>query len=1032
MNVSAWAIRNPLPSILLFVVLLGLGLLSFRSLPITYFPNIDVPVVTVTITDTGASPQEIETAITQAVEDAVANLVGIRELSSSIGEGESTTTVEFELGVPIDRAVADVRDAVSTIRSDLPVSIDEPIIGRVDVESGAVVTYAVSDRAMTREELSFFVDDVVMRKLRGLSGIGQIERTGGVSREIQVRLDPDRLLALGITASQVNAQLGGLAIDASGGTTRAGGIDRALSTLGAVTSLDELAAIDIVLANGSTASLADLGSIADTHAEPDGFAALDEREVVGFSVFRARGASDVGVAQAVAVALEELSRDHPGAQFSLIDDSVTYTLGNYDAAMNMLIEGAFLAMAVVFLFLRDWRATLVAAAALPLAAIPTFWAMDLLGFSLNIISLLGITLVAGILVDDAIVEIENIARHGAMGKTAREAAIDASDEIGMAVIAISATIIAVFVPVGFMGGVVGQYFREFGLTVAIAVFFSLLAARLITPLLAARLMRMRPEIHRPPGMAGRAYGRLVRLAVGWPGTTVAVAIVLFAVSILAARGLPTEFLPPDDNGKIQISVELPPGSTLDETRLVSNAISQEVRALDNVAQVFVRGGIDATGRREIRRAAVLVVLRPKGERTQTVWQVEALVADLLRGVPDIRFELLNSRGGRDVSVSVLSRDGPAASEAAAMIMAELSSAPFAVGESSSETAARPELRIRPRPERMADMGVTTAGIAETVRVSTIGAAARDLADFREGERRIPIRLQLNQAARDDMDTLGSLLVPTVSGGVVPLSQVAEIEIGNRVSQIERFDRQRLIDIGFDTVAGMTAGEGLRALWSLPSVGAVPAGVSVVASGDSDTQGDVFASFGVAMGAGITLVLIVLILLFNSLLTPVTILATLPLSAGGVVLALMATGTAVSLPVVIGILMLMGIVTKNAIMLVDFAVEHERKGMSRRDASIAAGIERARPIIMTTLAMSAGMVPAALGIGDGGSIRSPMAIAVIGGLIVSTLLSLVVVPALHCLLGDLAGKAGALTVGRRREDTPLPAPRDHPAPPGTAA
>ena len=1020
MNISAWAIRNPLPPILLFVVLLGLGIVSFRALPITYFPTIDVPVVTVTITDTGASPQEIETAITERVEGAVANLPGIDELGSAIGEGESTTTVEFALGIPIDRAVADVRDAVSSIRSDLPDSIDEPIIGRVDVESGSVVTYAVVDRSMTREELSYFVDDVVVRRLRGLPGIGDIERTGGVEREIHVELDADRLLALGITASEVNRQLGALAIDASGGSSEVEGIDRALSTLAAVNSLKSLGATEIVLADGSTATLGDLGSVVDTHAEPEDFAVLDGGEVIGFSVFRARGASDVGVADAVAEAVDGLSREHSGAVFTLIDDSVTYTLGNYHAAMNTLIEGSLLAMAVVFVFLRDWRATVVAAVALPLAAIPTFWAMDLLGFSLNIISLLGITLVAGILVDDAIVEIENIARHGALGKTSREASIDASDEIGLAVMAISATIIAVFAPVGFMGGVVGQYFREFGLTVAIAVFFSLLVARLLTPLLAATLMRMKPHAHHAPGLAGRSYERVVRLAVGWPATTVAAALALFAVSIVAAGTLPTEFLPNEDNGKIQISVELAPGSTLADTRLAAEAISQKLRTLGEVEQVFVQGGADASGVRGLRRAAVLVVLRPKEERKRSAAEIEPLVSDLLRSVPDIRFELLNSRGERDVSVSILSRDGEAASVAAAALMAELSTAAFAVDPASSERGARPELRIRPLPERVADAGVSTAVIADTVRVSTIGAASRDLPDFNDEDRRIPIRLQLNREGRNDIETLRSLRIPTNDGGAVPLAQVATIEFGTRISQIERFGRERRIDIGFDMAAALTAGQGLEALRALPSARTLSAGVSLVADGDSDTQGDVFASFATAMGAGIVLVLIVLILLFNSLVTPLTILVTLPLSAAGVVLALLVTGTAVSLPVVIGILMLMGIVTKNAIMLVDFAVEHEATGASRQEASIVAGLERARPIVMTTLAMVAGMVPAALGHGEGGGIRSPMAIAVIGGLIVSTLLSLIVVPALHCLLGDLSLKARRLAARSVRRGSLQPA------------
>ncbi|MBB3951018.1 efflux RND transporter permease subunit [Aureimonas jatrophae] len=999
MNVSAWAIRHPLPTTVLFVVLTALGLLSFRSLPITYFPTIDVPLVTVTIGDPGAAPEDIETAITQRVEDAVASLTGIEELESVVEMGRSVTTVEFELSVPIDRAVADVRDAVASVRSDFPSGIDEPVVARVEAESGPVVTYAVADPSLTREELSFFVDDVVTRELRSRAGIGRVERIGGVDREIQIRLDPDRLLALDVTASQVNAELGRLAFDAGGGTMRTGDVDRMVSTVATLRSLEDLEATAIRLPNGSSATLGSLGTVIDTYAEPDGFGVLDGTEVVGFSVLRARGASDVGVADVVDEAIGELLTAHPTVRFSRIDDSVTYTLGNYHSALKTLAEGSLLAMVVVFLFLRDWRATAVAAVALPLAIVPTFWAMQLLGFSLNIISLLGITLVAGILVDDAIVEIENIERHGRMGKPARQAAIDASAQIGLTVTAIAATIIAVFMPVGFMSGVVGQYFREFGLTVAIAVFFSLLVARLVTPLLAVHLMRFHAEIRRAPGMVERAYASLLRIAVTWRGTTVAVAVLLFAGSLALAIRLPTAFLPDEDNGKIQVSVELPAGSSLDDTRSTAETIRNELKNLDGVGGIFIRGGTNASGQRGLNLASLLVILEPKTERALSAQALTPLVADALRRVPDIGFEPLNSSGERDVSVSILSRDGTAASEAADAMLRDLAMAPFAVAPASSETARTPEIRIRPDIERMANAGVTTTALADTVRVATVGAYDDDLAEFIDRDRRIPIRLQLERSARDDLETLRTQRVPADDGRLVPLAQLADVDFAERVSRIERRDRERRIDVAFDTPEGMASGPGMNELRALVAVRGLPAGVRLEASGDSDTQGNVFSGFASAMGLGIGLVFVVLVLLFGSVVTPVTILVTLPLSLAGVVAALMLTGTAVSLPVVIGILMLMGIVTKNAIMLLDFAQEGEREGLSRAEASVAAGRERARPIVMTTLAMVAGMVPAALALGEGGDFRAPMAIAVIGGLVVSTLLSLVVVPALHTLMGD---------------------------------
>ncbi|GGD34386.1 efflux RND transporter permease subunit [Aureimonas glaciei] len=1005
MNVSAWAIRHPLPPLLLFLVLTALGFHSFLALPITYFPTIDVPVVSLTISDSGVAPTEMESSVTRLVEDAISVLPSIDVLASTIGDGVSTTSVEFELGVPIDRAVADVRDAVAKIRADLPKTIDEPLVERVDVEAEAVVSYAVADKAMTAEELSWFVDDVVVRRLRGLPGIGRIDRVGGVTREIGVYLDPDRLMALGVTVNAVDAQLAATHRDLSGGRSRIDGRERAVKMTATTHSVDDLAQLPIPLADGSTVRLGDLGAVADGFAEPRSFATLGGEEVVSFSVYRARGASDVSVAEDVAEALEALAAGHGNARFALIDDSLTQTLGNYDAALGTLVEGAILAVIVVFLFLRDWRATLIAAVTLPLSAIPTFWAMDLLGFSLNILSLLGITLVTGILVDDAIVEIENIVRHGRTGKTPFQAAIDASDEIGLAVMAISATIIAVFAPVGFMGGVVGQYFRQFGLTVAIAVFFSLLVARLITPLLAAHLMRSHARGPAVPGGVMRGYLRLLHLSMRWRWTTLGTAVALFAVSIWSVQFLPSEFIPPEDTGRMSVSIELPPGSALAETRQTADLIATRLGTLAETRSVFVQGGADAAGLRDVRRAAVRIDFGSARGRFRPLEALEPVVADILRGVPDIRFEILNDRGGRDVSFAVLGTEGKATNAAATAILAELVASPLAVAPRSGAAAERPELQVRPLAERAADAGVSTAAMADTIRVSTVGASDSDLPQFIDGGRRIPIRLQLAEAARNDIDTLRSLRIPSLDGPDVPLSAIAAIEAGASVASIDRFDRERRVEISFDMPPGLTAGQGLEAVFSLASVKALPAGVRIQATGDSDTQGDVFTGFATSMIAGLALVMIVLILLFGSVLTPLTILATLPLSVGGVVAALQITATPVSLPVVIGILMLMGIVTKNAIMLVDFSVERERLGVRPREAMVEAALERARPILMTTLAMVAGMVPAAIGSGEGGGFRAPMAIAVIGGLIVSTLLSLVVVPVLHCLVADLGATVG---------------------------
>ncbi|MFA9550719.1 MAG: efflux RND transporter permease subunit, partial [Hyphomicrobium sp.] len=505
LNISAWAIRKPIPSILLFVVLTLLGVMSFATLPVTRFPNIDVPVVSVTITQSGAAPAELETQVTREVEDAVANIPGIKHIISTLTDGRSTTAMEFRLEIDQDRALNDVKDAIDEIRADLPRTIDEPIVRRIDVEGQSIMSFAASSPGMTLEQLSWHVDDVVMRKLQGVKGVGRVERYGGVDREIRILLDPNRLLAFGITAAEVNNQVRATNVDLGGGRGEVGGQEQAIRTLASARSVEDLAETKIVIPGGREVRLKDLGRIIDDASEQRSFARLNGEPVVTFAIFRSKGSSEISVADIVEENLSELRAQYPEVHLTKIDDAVSYTIGNYHSAMETLIEGAILAVLVVLLFLRNLRATLIAAVALPLSAIPTFWAMSLMGFSLNLVTLLGITLVTGILVDDAIVEIENIVRHMRKGKSPYRAALEAADEIGLAVIAISLTIVAIFAPVSFMGGIAGQYFKQFGLTVAVAVLFSLLVARLLTPVMAAYLMRPIPEEKEGEGLVMRTY-----------------------------------------------------------------------------------------------------------------------------------------------------------------------------------------------------------------------------------------------------------------------------------------------------------------------------------------------------------------------------------------------------------------------------------------------------------------------------------------------------------------------------------------------
>lgn len=1031
LNVSAWAIRKPIPSLVLFVVLVAIGAASFMTLPVTRMPNIDLPLVSVTIRQDGAAPSELELQVTKRVETSVAGLAGVKHITSSVNDGVSVTVIEFQLETSVDRAVNDVRDAVTKIRTELPQSIKEPQIQRIDIEGMPISTYAASAPAMTPEELSWFIDDRVIRQLQSVRGVAQVARQGGVDREIRVSLDPSRLQALKITAAQVNAQLRATNVDLAGGRGEVGTQEQSIRTLAGALSVEKLAETRIVLPGGRQAPLSELGSVRDGSAEPRISARLDGKPIVAFGVYRAKGFSDVAVAAAVEEKLAELQKMRPEVAISRIDTTVRYTEGDYRSAMHTLLEGAALAVVVVLLFLRDWRATLITALAIPLSILPTFWVMSALGFSLNAVSLLAITLVTGILVDDAIVEIENIVRHMRMGKSPYRAAIEAADEIGLAVVATTATIVAVFMPVSFMGGIAGQYFKQFGITVAVAVAFSLLVARLITPLLAAYFLRGHGAHEERDGRVMRAYTAMLGWCVRWRFTTIFAGFAIFAGSIAMAGYLPSGFLPENDTSRSILKFELPPGARLEQSDGVANRITAMLKGRPEVSSVYATAGSDMNGGQsaaaEVRKGVVIVNLKPKSERGLTQKQFEAQMRRELAAIPDLRTNFGNEGGQREFTMIVSGQDGKAVEKAAVAIeQAVRHKVPALLNVVSTAAIDRPEIRIEPKLDEAALLGVSVFDIAETVRIATIGDVTQNLAKFSAGDRQVDIRVQLDRTARADLATFENLRVRRGAGDSVPLTAVADVRFGQGPTALDRYDRDRRVAIEGDLAPGVPLGEALDAVKALPEARALPAGVTLKEFGDVEIMREVFQGFAIAMAAGVLLVFAVLVLLFADVAQPVTILLSLPLSIGGALVALWFANESVSMPVVIGFLMLMGIVTKNAILLVDFAIEEVGRGVDRTTALIEAGRKRAQPIVMTTVAMTAGMIPSALAFGEGGSFRAPMAIAVIGGLIASTVLSLVFVPAAYTILDDIR-RIFAWMFGRfvgeadEPEEPPLPLP-----------
>jgi hydrophobe/amphiphile efflux-1 (HAE1) family protein len=1001
MNVSAWSIRRPMPAIVAFAVLTLLGVFTFRQMAVTKFPNIDIPIVQVSITQSGAAPSELESQVTKKIEDAVSNVNGVWHMISTVTDGSSVTVVQFNVGsIDIDRALNDVKDQIAKIRTDLPRTIDEPIVSRLDIEGLPIVTYAASAPGMTTEQLSWFIDDTVARELQSVKGVGEVTRNGGVDREIRVSLDPEKLLALGVTAAAVNAQVRADNVDLGGGRGEIGGQEQAIRTLAGARAVTDLAALPIALPGGRRVRLDELGTVTDGAAEPRTFARLYDQPIVAFGITRAKGASDVGVDRLVAERLARIEAAHPEVSFTKVDTQVDNELGNYHSTMETLIEGALLAVIVVLVFLRDIRATLVTAVALPLSIIPTFWAMDAIGFSLNLVSLLAITLVTGILVDDAIVEIENIVRHMRMGKSAYRASLEAADEIGLAVIAISLTIVAIFSPVSFMSGIAGQYFRQFGLTVAIAVIFSLLVARFITPVIAAYFLRAPEEPTHRDGAIMKGYMRLVRGSVRHRWITLAAGVLIFIASLMATKLLPSGFLPADDLSRVLLAVELPPGSQLADTDSVTRKISDKLRAIPEVRSVLIFGGQILGAGAEPRKATFVINLVNKSERAASQKDLQARMGAMLADTPDIRYWFVKDNGQRDLSLIIAGSDMDAINDTADQLASEMRAVPTIENPISTAELDRPELRIEPKRQLAADLGVSTEALSETIRVATLGDIDANLAKFNAGDRLVPIRVELDEAARGDIGRLEDLRVATASGGAVPLSVVADFSIDHGPTAINRYDRTRRVTIEGDLSGDAALGDAVSTIRALPTAKKLPPGVEIRETGDVEIMSQVFTSFAEAIGAGVMMVYVLLVLLFGSFLQPITILVSLPLSIGGAIVALLITHKAMSMPVVIGILMLMGIVTKNAIMLVDFAVEEMARGTPRLEALVEAGRKRAQPIIMTTVAMAAGMFPSALGLGEGGGFRSPMAIAVTGGLIASTVLSLIFVPAAFTLLDDL--------------------------------
>ncbi|MDA1073922.1 MAG: efflux RND transporter permease subunit [Proteobacteria bacterium] len=1000
MNFATWAIREPVPPIVLFLVFVLAGSYAFEHLNIQDMPDMEFPAVMVTASLQGASPSQLETEVTRKLENALAGIEGIESMSSTVNEGVSTTMIQFVLERDTFEALDDVRSSVANARSELPRELEEPIVSRLNASGMPILTYTISSDSMDEESLSWFVDNVVSRKLTAIQGLASVTRLGGVSREIRVEIDPTKLAALGLTAADVSRQLKLAQMQTSGGRGEIGNARQSLRTIATVANAKELAEFDIAVPGGRHFRLDQVATIRDTVADRGQIALLDGRQVVAFQVQRARDSNAVALGREVAAAVAEMD-EADNVEFELVVDAVERIEHEFQSSMTMLFEGALLAMLVVLIFLRDWRATLVSAVALPLSIIPTLAIIYFMGFSLNIITMLALTLVIGLLVDDTIVEVENIVRHLRNGKSPMVAAMDAATEIGLAVVATTLTLVAVFLPTAFMGGISGLFFQQFGWTASIAVLASLVVARLITPMLCSRFLKPHEGAAPEDSAIMKGYLYFAGLALRHKFLTSLGAALFFFGSIVGLAFLPQEFVPSGDFSRTSLSIELQPGTPIERTWQVAETVRQRLADIPEIERIFTTIGANNGGGMgsshgggqfslgDIRKSTLTIMLTPSGDRSRSQAEIEQELRLRMRDVPGARFTVGYGGTGEKLQLNLTSEDPLLLARSADDVMRDLRNIPGLGNVSSNASLLRPEVFIRPDFARAAELGVTTTAIGQTVQVATAGDYEAALAKMNLPERQVDIRVQLPFSARQDLSTIKELRVPG-SHGLVPLAAVADVRIGSGPAQISRYDRARNIQIDVE-LGSMKLGEASQLVDALPSLMRLPHGVTKLDVGDADQMKEMFGSFGLAMATGILCVFMVLVLLFKDFMQPITILAALPLSIGGAVLALLIANASFSMPAVIGLLMLMGITTKNSILLVDYAVVAMRGGMDAQAAVLDACRKRARPIVMTTLAMAAGMAPVALGLDADTSFRAPMGVVVIGGLLTSTVLSLVVVP-----------------------------------------
>jgi HAE1 family hydrophobic/amphiphilic exporter-1 len=1024
MKLADISIRRPVFAIMMIASLMVFGLVSYPRIGVDLFPNVEFPFVTVTVVYPGADPASMESKVADPLEEALNTMSGIKVLKSISLESVAQILIQFQLEVKVDTAVQDVRDRVSATLSKLPTGLDPPVVQKFDVGAAPVMSLALSGSLPIRD-LTKLADDVVKTRVQKIPGVGAVDLVGGREREIHVLVDPARLAGHGLTVQDLSGALQSQNVELPAGRIEEGQREFAVKTKGEVRSTQEIADILLTGVGGARVRVADVATVEDSAAEARSHSSMNGASAVALVVRKQSGSNTVEVAQQVhrELALLEPQMKKAGVRLSVPTDNAPFIEHSIEDVKFDLWFGAFLAVVVILIFLHDLRATLISALAIPTSVVATFAFIQVMGFTFNNMTMLALSLSIGILVDDAIVVIENIHRHLELGKTPLKAAADATAEIGLAVLATTFSIIAVFVPVAIMKGIIGRFFFQFGLTVSFAVAVSLFVSFTLTPMMSSRLLRRSHE-HRSNfmvrgterAMTGieRVYRRLLARALAHRLITVAVAFGAFVLSIVLVTRVKSEFLPPEDRAQFSVTVELPTGTSLAATRGYVETIAADLRKHGpGVTGTFVTIGGGAQGQVNIGQIQTLLTAR-----TKRPWHQEAVmgwVRERYRGVKDaiISVNPISAVGGdsgfkqQPIQFNIRGSDMAELEKASQQLIAELKKVPGLVDLDMSYRSGKPELSVDIDRDRAAELGVPVSAIATTLRALVAGDKVTEL---KEGLDLYDVTVQLPEAEKRGLASLDNLVVRASTGQLVPLSNVVRVARSTGPSQIDRQARQRQVTI-FAGLQGMPLGDALNVV-SQNAAKVVPKTLDTDYAGMGDIMKESFGYMLVALGLAIVLVYMILAAQFDSMLHPLTIMVSLPLSVVGAFGALFLTGMTINIFSMIGFIMLMGLVTKNAILLVDFANHLRAQGLGTIEALIEAGAVRLRPILMTTFAMIFGMFPVALALGEGGEQRAPMAVVVIGGLITSTLLTLVVVPVAYSMAEWFTDTRPVRWLGRR--------------------